>query len=88
MAYAPPPSETIPQVASASINRTNKEEIGCRVIRNEKDWKWGKQVSITNSTREFYNRIISFLLITVIVKYATHKIDIHTKKNQTWSRNL
>lgn len=45
MAYAPT-SEPIPPAASASIiNRTNKEEIGSRVIRNEKDWKWGKQVS-------------------------------------------
>lgn len=45
MAYAPT-SEALPQAASASLNRTNKEEIGSRVIRNEKDWKWGKQVSI------------------------------------------
>lgn len=45
MAYAPPPSEVVPPAPTASINRTNKEEIGCRVIRNEKDWKWGKQVS-------------------------------------------
>lgn len=43
MAYAT--SEALPQAASASVNRTNKEEIGSRVIRNEKDWKWGKQVS-------------------------------------------
>lgn len=44
MAYAPT-SEALPQASSASVNRTNKEEIGSRVIRNEKDWKWGKQVS-------------------------------------------
>lgn len=49
MAYAPT-SEPIPPAASASVNRTNKEEIGSRVIRNEKDWKWGKQVSITRFT--------------------------------------
>lgn len=50
MAYAPT-SEPLPQAASANLNRTNKEEIGSRVIRNEKDWKWGKQVSITPCTR-------------------------------------
>lgn len=50
MAYAPS-TEPIPQAASANVNRTNKEEIGSRVIRNEKDWKWGKQVSITRVAR-------------------------------------
>lgn len=47
MAYAPTSEPIPPPAASASVNRTNKEEIGSRVIRNEKDWKWGKQVSIT-----------------------------------------
>lgn len=28
------------------LNRTNKELIGCRVIRGT-DWKWGKQVKFS-----------------------------------------
>lgn len=55
MAYAPSAETILPSVnTSVSVNRTNnKEEIGSRVIRNEKDWKWGKQVSITSSKRSF-----------------------------------
>jgi hypothetical protein len=54
MAYAPTSALlTDPVVTNASTasstNRPTKEEIGCRVIRNEKDWKWGKQVSVTNN---------------------------------------
>lgn len=53
MAYAPQSGDPVATnansnssvAASTSANRTSKEEIGCRVIRNEKDWKWGKQVS-------------------------------------------
>jgi hypothetical protein len=45
MAYAP--AATNESTNSATANRSNftKEEVGCRVIRNEKEWKWGKQVS-------------------------------------------
>jgi hypothetical protein len=45
MAYAPTNDST--STATTSANRSNftKEEVGCRVIRNEKEWKWGKQVS-------------------------------------------
>jgi hypothetical protein len=47
MAYAPANSESSASTANANI-RSNftKEEVGCRVIRNEKEWKWGKQVSM------------------------------------------
>ncbi|XP_070491410.1 E3 ubiquitin-protein ligase mind-bomb-like isoform X1 [Chironomus tepperi] len=43
MAYAPTNDST--STATTSANRSNftKEEVGCRVIRNEKEWKWGKQ---------------------------------------------
>ena len=43
MAYAPQNDTTT--VASANRSNFTKEEVGCRVIRNEKEWKWGKQVS-------------------------------------------
>lgn len=36
-------STTALNPASNTLNRTNKEQIGCRVIRGA-DWKWGKQV--------------------------------------------
>jgi hypothetical protein len=71
MAYAPS-SDPVPTNANSasSTNRpTTKEEIGCRVIRNEKDWKWGKQVSITNPSIIILNRLsmkISF--DTLIIK--------------------
>lgn len=47
MAYAPTSGDQVATNANStsSANRPTKEEIGCRVIRNEKDWKWGKQVS-------------------------------------------
>jgi hypothetical protein len=48
MAYAPTSDPIAPTNSAQIISRTtsnSKEEIGSRVIRNEKDWKWGKQVS-------------------------------------------
>ncbi|KAG5673289.1 hypothetical protein PVAND_003349 [Polypedilum vanderplanki] len=48
MAYAPATAtvtNTNDSTNSATANRSNftKDEIGSRVIRNEKEWKWGKQ---------------------------------------------
>ena len=59
MAYAPPQNDsTIATNLTASANRSNssftKELVGCRVIRNERDWKWSKQVS--NITTNLYSR--------------------------------
>lgn len=52
MAYAPQNDSTtagVSSVAASNANRSNssftKELVGCRVIRNERDWKWSKQVS-------------------------------------------
>lgn len=50
MAYAPQnDSTTASNITAGSANRSNssftKELVGCRVIRNERDWKWSKQVS-------------------------------------------
>lgn len=46
MAFAP---QNDSSNVTASANRSNssftKELVGCRVIRNERDWKWSKQVS-------------------------------------------
>lgn len=83
MAYAPTPSEQpIPQ--AANLNRTNKEEIGCRVIRNEKDWKWGKQVSISVNNH--------MALLLSMSKANADKSDcknVQLKvKNPSWSRDL
>lgn len=56
MAYAPQNDSSTTGVSSSTTaiasnaNRSNsnsftKELVGCRVIRNERDWKWSKQVS-------------------------------------------
>lgn len=49
MAYAPASATgATNESTNATVNRSQnftKEEVGCRVIRNEKEWKWGKQVS-------------------------------------------
>ena len=55
MAYAPQnQNESSTSINSATnVNRSNasftKELVGCRVIRNERDWKWSKQVRIKHS---------------------------------------
>lgn len=55
MAYAPQNDSSSTAgvssaAASSNANRSNssftKELVGCRVIRNERDWKWSKQVSL------------------------------------------